>query len=288
MSALHLTDHRQGFPWWYTKVLDAHDDDGVGMEFGILRVPPDSAEERYERDNETHLVLLSGSGTVSIGAENPLSCRVSRGDLFREKPWAFHLPKFTRFAITTNGNDAHGIEFAVVKTAHDKPFDLAVQTPEQIPSELRGKGLAQGAMEREVRAIFGDPNAPYKPKASNIVIGEVVNFPGKWSSYPPHYHPQPEVYYYRFDKPQGFGFSQAGGDGHPAQVRTHDVVKITNCVGHAQVAAPGYAMWYLWFLRQLPRKRYKGNPPFTYFPEHVWANDPKNQPRIFTPEKSPI
>ena len=44
-----------------------------------------------------------------------------------------------------------------------------------------------------------------------MVLGEVLNLPGKWSSYPPHHHPQPEVYFYRFDYPDGFGAGFANG-----------------------------------------------------------------------------
>ncbi len=49
--------------------------------------------------------------------------------------------------------------------------------------------------------MFDLDNAPQ----SNLVMGEVFNQPGRWSSYPPHHHPQPEVYYYQFEHPEGFG-----------------------------------------------------------------------------------
>ena len=65
-------------------------------------------------------------------------------------------------------------------------------------------------------------------------------------------------------------------------VRSHDVVKIMNCVGHAQVSAPGYAMWYLWVVRQIEGNRYEGDPPFTYFPEHEWVLD--KTAKIWKPE----
>ena len=77
--------------------------------------------------------------------------------------------------------------------------------PEDTDTWARGnKGELMGCIKRDVRTCFDLDNAPY----SNMVLGEVVNLPGKWSSYPPHHHPQPECYFYRFDKPMGFG---AGG-----------------------------------------------------------------------------
>ena len=56
-------------------------------------------------------------------------------------------------------------------------------------------------MVRTVRTVFDYENAPY----SNMVNGEVINHQGSWSSYTPHSHPQPEVYYYRFQREEGFG-----------------------------------------------------------------------------------
>mgnify|MGYP000600444855 CR=1 FL=1 len=55
-----------------------------------------------------------------------------------------------------------------------------------------------GTADRQVLTVFDYENAPY----SKLVLGEVFHKPGCWTSYPPHYHPQPEVYYYEFEKPQ--------------------------------------------------------------------------------------
>ena len=45
------------------------------------------------------------------------------------------------------------------------------------------------ASTRIVRTIFDLSNAT----DAKLVLGEVISYPGKWSSYPPHHHPQPEV-----------------------------------------------------------------------------------------------
>ena len=80
--------------------------------------------------------------------------------------------------------------------------------PEDTDTWARGnKGELMGCIKRDVRTCFDLDNAPY----SNMVLGEVVNLPGKWSSYPPHHHPQPECYFYRFDKPMGFGAGWGNG-----------------------------------------------------------------------------
>ncbi len=38
------------------------------------------------------------------------------------------------------------------------------------------------------------------------MIGEDIHYPGKWAGFPSHYHEQPEIYFYKFDKDQGFGW----------------------------------------------------------------------------------
>ena len=117
---------------------------------------------------------------------------------------------------------------------------------------------------RICRTVFDFSTAPY----ANLVVGELINFPGKWSSYPPHYHPQPEIYLYKFDHEQGFGFSEFGEEVY--KVRNNDAYIIDKEVTHAQVAAPGYAMYYIWVIRNLE------NNPFDeriYTPEHKWLLD---------------
>lgn len=115
---------------------------------------------------------------------------------------------------------------------------------------------------RVVRTIFDKSNSAN----SNLVLGEVINYPGKWSSYPPHHHPQPEIYYYKFQPHNGYGFSQLGDD--VVKVQNCDTVKILDDVSHPQVTAPGYAMFYVWVIRHLD-----GDPYITptFEPEHLWV-----------------
>jgi 5-deoxy-glucuronate isomerase len=129
-------------------------------------------------------------------------------------------------------------------------------------SENRGAGTMQETSTRIVRTVFDHANHP----ESNLVIGEVVNYPGKWSSYPPHHHAQPEIYHYRFYPKQGFGFGMLQDDG--VLLKHGDSTLIIHDDVHSQTSAPGYAMWYLWAIRHL-----EGNPygPVTFLEEHKWV-----------------
>ena len=118
---------------------------------------------------------------------------------------------------------------------------------------------------RIVRTIFDDRNAPY----ANLVLGEVIGFPGKWSSYPPHHHPQPEIYYYKTNPSHGFAYAEVGED--VLKVHNNDTVFIQPGLTHPQCTPPGYALWYLWGIRHLKDNRY-GTP--TFVPDHLWVQKP--------------
>ena len=107
-----------------------------------------------------------------------------------------------------------------------------------------GMGVDNIAVDHATEKGILVDNAPF----SNMVLGEVLNRPGKWSSYPPHHHPQPEVYFYRFDYPHGFGAGFANGDVYKTEQNGCAVI---NHGFHSQVVAPGYAMCYAWGIRHL-------------------------------------
>ena len=110
------------------------------------------------------------------------------------------------------------------------------------------------------------------PKDVELVLGEVVTLPGRWSSYPPHHHPQPEIYHYRFTEPQGYGHAELGET--VLKVRHGDTVKIADGFDHAQAAAPGYGMYYAWVIRHLPGNPYTV-PEFTEAHRWTMAKDAK-------------
>ena len=189
---------------------------------------------------------------------------VARHSLFDEPPTALHVPGGTPVRIRRQRVVASG-RWRAPPTSVRSPPALRARGLEP---EYRGLGLVQNACLRNVRLIFDHEHRP----ESNLVLGEVVNFPGRWSSYPPHHHVQPEIYHYRFTLPQGYGHAELGED--VFKVRGRDTVKILDGVSHAQVSAPGYGMYYLWIVRHLPGNPYTG---FRFDPEHAWVLDAAQQ-----------
>lgn len=162
--------------------------------------------------------------------------------------------------------DKIGTEIFRIATVNEKEFPVRHFSPQECRNELRGSGTMQETSTRIVRTLFDTTNH----NDSNLVIGEVVNSPGKWSSYPPHHHPQPEIYHYRFKPSHGFGFTCIGDRAY--KTADKDTILIRDKEDHPQVSAPGYAMWYLWVIRHIPGNPYI-KPEFTL--EHTWVTDSK-------------
>lgn len=193
---------------------------------------------------ETAILLIRGKVSfVWQGNEET----ASRENAFEKKPYCLHIPKNIAAKITAL-DDA---EVLVQQTENEKDFGCRFYKPADILYQEFGVGQWNGAGHRIVSTIFDYDNAPY----SNMVLGEVFNKPGCWSSYPPHHHPQPEVYYYQFNPTQGFG---ACFNGETAYKSEHgDACFIHDGEDHQQVTAPGYEMYYVWMIHHT-----KGDPWF--------------------------
>ena len=256
----------RGFPDGSTAITqpaDALDGAGfsLGIYFGILKCRPGEALLESS-PQETAWVLLHGA--AELGFANT-RVAVRRASVFEEPPTTLHVPPDTAVTVRTTAPDT---EWAVVRTANERTFAPRLFLPSDLQPEYRGAGLVQNASLRNVRLIFDRAARP----ESNLVIGEVVNYPGRWSSYPPHHHDQPEIYHYRFTAADGYGHAEIGDD--VVKVRDGDTIVIPPGRDHAQVSAPGYGMYYLWLIRHLPGNPYTG---FTFAAEHKWTLDPAQQ-----------
>ena len=270
----HLSGPRAGFPLGFTVITRADDTDpATGIDFSVFR-PADGEVFSETSPKETVWVLLRGVAELTFAGKR---VTVSRGNLFEEPPTALHLGSKTPLKLRALSPDN---EWAVVRVETPTSFAPRLYLPADLTPEYRGAGLVQDACLRNVRLIFDYTTRP----ESNLVIGEVVNFPGRWSSYPPHHHVQPEIYHYRFTAPGGYGHAELGDE--VVKVCAHDTVVIPPDLDHAQVSAPGYGMYYLWIIRHLPGNPYTG---FTFTEEHKWTLDPAQQgwmpPEL--PKKSP-
>lgn len=226
------------------------------MDFGILKLEKGRREADKAKKERAYLLI---KGEVFFKWEGK-TVKASRQSFLDESPWCLHVPACVEVVIEGAGGDS---EIAVSKTNNERLFPSQLYTDKDIRSEYRGEGTMGETSTRIVRTVFDKSNA----EISNLVLGEVINYPGKWSSYPPHHHPQPEIYFYKFCPEQGFGIANIGED--VLKVRNNDAVKIVKDESHPQAAAPGYAMYYIWVIRHLDDNPYI-NP--TFEPEHLWVS----------------
>lgn len=227
------------------------------MDFGLLRMKEDDIFAESQNLERAYL-LVHGHITLEYGSTRQ---EIQRENCFDFAPWVLHVPAKTPVRLIAHADS----EITVHRTPNDNHFAAKVYTPEECASEHRGAGTMRETSTRIVRTVFDQSNAPY----SKLVLGEVIGFPGKWSSYPPHHHLQPEIYFYRFLPKNGYGFAEL--DENVIKTHHNSTVLITKDETHPQVTAPGYAMWYLWVIRNLD-----GNPYIapTFVPEHEWVTQP--------------
>ena len=230
------------------------------MDIGYQLFDENEVVEFQDDLQETAFVILTGKVEIAWEGKKEI---MERQSLFEENPYCLLVPKAVKVTIKALQQDT---EVLVQQTINEKTFQPVFFRPEDVQADVFGAGMWKGTAERTVRTIFDYDNAPF----SNMVNGEVINSPGRWSGYIPHNPPQPEVYTYKFDKPQGFGACFIGDNAF--KISHNSWSELSGGYMHPQVTAPGYAMWYSWMIRHLP-----GDPwvkTRNDLPEHTWLLDP--------------
>lgn len=226
------------------KVLSRAGDAVNDMMMNITVYRMKAGEERaFLREKEEMAVLLvTGDVTFSWNGQTKTGHRDS---FIEEGPYCLHTPKGVAVAVRANFDS----EVLVQTTENLRNFDPVFYRPEDCRDDIFGLDVFDNKMKRTVRTVFDYKNSPY----SNMVNGEVINHQGGWSSYTPHHHPQPEVYYYRYERPEGFGACFLGDEVY--KIKDGSCACIPGGVTHPQVTAPAFPMYYCWMIRHL-----EGNP----------------------------
>ena len=143
-------------------------------------------------------------------------------------------------------------ELALVATLdaeHHRTRDR--RRPSSARHEIVVHDRGRAGWQRQVHDLIADA-----VPAERLLVGETFNPPGQWSSFPPHKHDggdgEPtleEVYYFRCDRPDGFGLQglyHATGEAEAVFVKHGTVVGIPGgyhpvCVraGHAPLLPVG-------------------------------------------------
>ncbi len=245
----------------------------AGLEQLGLEVVRLAAGETYAANSgqrEIAAVILSGVCDVRV-QENGWKALGGRKDVFSGKATAVYIPPGADFELVGAGTEGVEIALCSAPGGEGGPFSPYVVTPDQVVVNDRGSG----AFRRQVHDII-DKGRP----AHHLVVGETFNQPGLWSSYPPHKHDvdnppveykMEEIYLFKVDPPQGFGVQALYSKDPARPLDEAYIIRENTAVAlpfgyHPVAAAPGYRVYYLWFLSGSTRELVPNDDP-----DHAWV-----------------
>lgn len=220
------------------------------LGFERLVLPSGRRHTSSSEDFEIFLVVLGGKCTVKV-RDKVFEKIGERRNVFSGRPFAVYLPFKTEFSIEALD---FGCEVALAKaliheTAKIEPYLI---TPSQV-------NVGKWGISNYSR-VFHQIAVDEKHPAVKLMVGETFTPSGNWSTYPPHRHERhnppeevflEEIYYYRVDHPKGWGLARHYSDDGTidfAGVIKDDTLHLIPKGYHTVVAAPGFTVYYLWFL----------------------------------------
>lgn len=212
------------------------------MDIRVYKMKAGETRSFRRVGEETAVLLLSGAVTFRFEDREHSA---ARKDVFTEGPWCVHAPGGVEIGVSAETE----AEILVQCTKNERSFPAKLYRPEDAPWKYSCKGKFGDVAKRRVNTIFDHDIRP----ESNMVLGEVLNDRGNWSGYLPHRHPQPETYFFLFDRPEGFGASFVGDEVFKSV--DHSFSAIPGGALHPQAVAPGFQMYTTWMIRHLD-----GNP----------------------------
>ena len=236
------------------------------VEVDMVRLADGGKKTYNEQDKEYGLLILGGKCTVE-GNGFKYENIGERETVFDGNATCVYVPRNTEFTITACGE----VSIAVCKCPSTKDHEPALINP----SDVIAKDLGKPGWQRHAMFVLDE-----RVEADQIYIGECWIEGGQWSSYPPHKHDDAnmpteaateEIYYYEFDKPQGFGIQKVytleGDIDETYTVKSGDIVEIPRGY-HPFHSAPGYKNYMLWIMAGPVRGFY-----MTTDEDHKWLNN---------------
>ena len=230
----------------YERVVTDRNSALVYAETDMLKLADGQSYQVDELGKEFVLVVLYGK--CEVKGEGFTFSVGKRTNVFEGAAETAYIGKDTPFTVTAKEGD---VKIAVCKAPAEKYYK-----PYQIKAEdVVIKTFGKGSFVRDVAFTF-----PESGEANHLYIGEFWVEDGKWGSYPPHKHDVDnlptegaldEIYYYEFDKPQGFGFqavyTSENDINEVYKVQNGDMVVIPKGY-HPFTVAPGYKNYCLWIM----------------------------------------
>ena len=173
------------------------------VEIDMVKLADGQSKTYSQEDKEFALIILGGKCTIT-GKDFNYENIGERETVFDGNATCVYVPRNTDFTITGVGE---------VSIAVSKCLSVSDHKPVLIkPEDVIAKELGKLGWQRHAMFVLDE-----RVEADQIYIGECCIEGGQWSSYPPHKHDDDnmpteattdEIYYYEFDKPQGFGIQK--------------------------------------------------------------------------------
>ena len=222
----------------------------------VLKMPSGGKQEGDSGEEELVITLLQGECSVSL-KEKKITWAAQRSSLFSDKPTSFYIPPKNSYVISSETDSE------LVITKSPSSFEAVNGLEPALISPADVKVISSGAANwrRDVYMIMGARSPSQK-----LILGETINPPGNWSSYPPHKHDQlkdnesvlEEIYYFKTYPREGYGIVHLY-DGQDLNqlltVENNDILVIRKGY-HPVVSTPGTVLYYFWALAG-PDKVYK-------------------------------
>ncbi len=258
----------------YTRIVDSSNSDLSYIELGRLYLEKEGkVYNGFTTDREVGINILSGivklEVTTAAGEVYRFERVGNRMNVFEGAPEMIYIPINSKYTFT------------VLKGPFDAAVYSAPSSLDCIPrvvscGEVESKKTGVLNWSRIVRQGIGD-----SVEAHRLILGETLNPSGNWSGYPPHKHdeyyppfekPSEEIYWFHFDRPEGFAFLRlyTNEDAKDPFDETYllkdgDIVTIKRGY-HCIAVAPGYRMLYLFCLAG----DFRGYGAWRDDPKHAW------------------
>jgi 5-deoxy-glucuronate isomerase len=244
-----------------TLVAPERETELIGLELAEL-APGQTFERRC--DGETAAVVFGGVVDVLVDGRS-LGEAGGRANVFEGPGFTVYAPPGTALRITAR--TAAQLAIATVPLGDGTPAEARIIGP----AHQRIAEVGKANWSRTVRTILGPEHA-----AGRMLLGETINPPGNWSSFPAHKHDREappeevrlqEVYLFKVHPAGGFGVQVRYEEGLEEAFVVHDEeVALIPTGYHPVVAAPGYLLYYLWIMAG------DGRRMIPYFdPAHAWV-----------------
>lgn len=247
----------------YTKLSKIGESTCKRLEFGMIRLQAGQSVTISTEEKEFAFIFLSGHADVETDGYSWKGVG-GRNNVFDGPCHSVYIPR--KHTVTFTGCD--DVMIAVI----DTPTDKDSQPEHRCPENVKVLTLGEEPWKRDCHIIIdGDSKADY------LTVGESFVEPGNWAGYPGHKHDvddmpresvAEEIYFFLFDKEQGFGFqslyTRDGEIDETYRVKNNDLVEFPKGY-HLTQTAPGYRMYILWLMAGDIQGIHRTNDP-----DHDW------------------